>query len=184
MRFADELRAYDPDSEKKRISNADIQKDIDMFIYILRQACEHANRSNKKSVSFYCTNNDGERLSYYYKNKLPTVQDYFEEAKRFNKGDYSDRPYEYRSVGKFERRIYWDLVYFDPDRLDYAKELQRRLNNEISRMGFTSYKVSLVCLDDIYIIYNRTERLFGELKETVSPRVAGKIYTFLFEVSW
>ena len=186
MNFADELRAYDPNSVKKDYEHR-LQRDISLFTGILKQACTNANRSNKKSVSIYCIRwlDDG-YSEHGYIEKLPTVQDYVEKANRFNKEKYHTySTYHSASPGISENRLYGQLVYFDSNRLDYAKELQKRLNNEISKMGFTSYKVSLVCLDDTYIIHNRTAGLFsGTVKEKVSTRVAGKIYTFLFQVSW
>lgn len=187
MSFADELRAYDPNSEQKRIMHTNIQRDVSLFTGILKQACTNANQSNKKSVSIYCIRwvDDGYTENGYIE-KLPTVQDYIEKANRFNKEKYHTySTYHGASTGKSETRLYGQLIYFDSSRLDYTKELQKELNNEISKMGFTSYRVSLVCLDDTYIIHNRTAGLFsGTVKENVSTRVSGKIYTFLFQVSW
>ena len=187
MSFADELRAYNPNSENKRIKEINLQKDISLFIGILKEACTKANQSNKKNISFYCISwqSDG-YTEHGYIEKLPTVQDSIEEAGRFNKEKYHTYSVHHgASTGKSETRLYNQLIYYDSSRLDYAKELIDRLNKEVSKMGFTSYRVSLECLDDIYIIHNRTAGLFsGTVKEKLSTRVAGKIYTIIFQVSW
>lgn len=187
MSFADELRSYDPISENRRIENTNLQRDTSLFIGILKQACKNANSSNKRKISVYCISwqSDGYTEHGYIEN-LPTIQDYIEKANKFNKEKYHTySTYHGASTGKSETRLYNQLIYFDSNRLDYVKKLQVQLNNEVSKMGFNSYKVSLVSLDDTYIIHNRTAGLFsGTVKENVSTRVAGKIYTFLFQVSW
>ena len=185
--FDDGLRAYNPNDEKMRIKNAQLQKDVSVYLDIFKGACTGANLRNKKSVSCFCVSrqDDGYTEAGVIE-RLPTVQDYIQEAEKFNKERYTtNSTYHYADTGKYETRLYGELLKYKPEDLDYAKELRHRLHDEISKMGFTSFKVSLIELDDIYVIHNRTTGLLSStIKESISTRVAGKIYAFRFEASW
>ncbi len=190
MSFADELRAYDSNSEKKKkmeVMNNKLQQEVSIYINEIKKACSYVNSNNRRDVAIYFTVGYDEGYIFHgFIEKLPNVQEFIDKANQFNKEKYTNwSTYHGAGTGKFETRLYEDLIRYDSSRLDYAKELEMRLNKEVSKLGFDSYKVSLEELDDIYVVHDRTAGILsGTIKEKISTRVAGKIYTFRFQASW
>ena len=187
MSFADELRARDPAGESARILGFNLQKDTAALTEILKRACTAASEADRRSVSVYCTSRQDDGYTEYgYIEELPTVRDCEREAEEFNRGKYTTYSrFHSASSGTYETRLYGQLICFGPDRLDYAGKLQESLRSEIGGMGFTSFDVTLAELDDIYVVHERRRAFMSEvLRESVSSRVAGKIYAFRLQASW
>lgn len=186
MNFADELRNYSAEEEWNKKTSAMLDSDVSLFTGLLRQACLKANASNRRSVSFYCTSwSDDGYTKHEFIEQLPTVQQKMEESKWFNKERHINYGINAVRAEKYEIRLYGNLISYDPQNLKYAKALQKRLSYEISKMGFSNYKVSVIELDDIYIIHNRKAGLFsGKITEELSTREAGKIYTLNLQAAW
>lgn len=122
---------------------------------------------------------------YGYLEQLPTVQQEIEESKRFNKEKHTNYGRNYVGTGNFEHRLYEKLISFRSQKMEYGRTLQQLLNNEVSKMGFNSFKVSLIELDDIYIVHNRKASLFtGTVSETLSTRSTEKIYAINIQAAW
>lgn len=186
MYFADELRNYNPQEEQNRIISAMLDRDASLFEGLLRQACLEANTRNRRNVSIYCTSRQDDGYKHHeFIEQLPTVQQKMEESKRFNKEGHLNTGINSVGTGKSEIRLYSNLISYNTQNLKYAQALQKRLNNEISKMGFINYKVSLIELDDIFIIYNRKAGYFsGKVTEELSTRKAGKIYILNLQATW
>lgn len=187
MAFADELRNYNSDNEKRRIMNMNIDKDSSVFLGVLEAACRDANAKSKRSVSIFVKFTPDEYGPIYsYLEELPTFQEQVERTKSFNKSDYrSWSTYHSASTGTFKTLLYGNIVSYDPNDSEYIKALHQRLNSEVAKMGFTSYKVSLVLLDNIVLLHNRSAGVFsGRISEKLSTTIEGKIYTFNLQAEW
>ena len=184
MSFADELRSFNKGEEN---NNVNLNRDVQLFINLLKKACREANSSNRRSVSIYCImwQDDGYTETGFIE-QLPTVKQVAEESKLFNKARHTNYSrFNNVSTGNYEQRLYSQLVAFEPKRLDYAKRLRQLLNNELSKLGFSTYKANLIELDDIYIIHNRKANMFtGTVSESLSTRAAGKLYTINLQATW
>ena len=187
MSFADELRSYNSDDEKNRLMNVQIKKDVSVFVSVLKDACISAIKQNKRDVSIYCAvENDEYGPQYHAISILPTVQEHTERAQTFNKERY-DSLGSRRSVGSgiFETQLYGNIYIFSEDKLEYVRKLKNQLETEIKGMGFTSYIVSLIMLDNVIIQRNRKAGLFsGTVRESISTKISGKIYTIRIQAAW
>ena len=179
MNFADELRHYNKKSERETITNANLNKDSALFIELIKNACIDANKKHKNSISVYFTSylSDGYK-EYGWTNCLPTIEYYRKSANEFNRGkNYDDGSKVSTNLGRYETRLYGNLIFFSQDRLSYANMLKKQLCNELNKMGFENFSVQIQQLDDIYVIHNRTASFFSrKVTETISVRKEAKIY--------
>ncbi len=178
MSFADELRNYDAGPEQSRIIQSNLKNDVSLLVGLLKQACKEANTSHKRSVSIFCISYDSDGyIETGYIEQLPNAQQTIAELKKLYK-HYDGAPF------RKEQQLYQRLIRFDSSRLEYVKILQKQLNDEVSKMGFSTWKVALVELDDIWIIHSRKSFTFSRLSESITTRNDGKIYTFNLQASW
>ena len=187
MNFADELRHYNKKSERETITNANLNKDSALFIELIKNACIDANKKHKNSISVYFTSylSDGYK-EYGWTNCLPTIEYYRKSANEFNRGkNYDDGSTVSTNLGRYETRLYGNLIFFSQDRLSYANMLKKQLCNELNKMGFENFSVQIQQLDDIYVIHNRTASFFSrKVTETISVRKEAKIYVLNFKIHW
>mgnify|MGYP004663760667 FL=1 len=131
MNFADELRHYNKKSERETITNANLNKDSALFIELIKNACIDANKKHKNSISVYFTSylSDGYK-EYGWTNCLPTIEYYRKSANEFNRGkNYDDGSKVSTNLGRYETRLYGNLIFFSQDRLYYDNMLKKHLCN-------------------------------------------------------
>ena len=103
----------------------------------------------------------------------------------FNRRNYDDGSKVSTNLGRYETRLYGNLIFFSQDRLSYANMLKKQLCNELNKMGFENFSVQIQQLDDIYVIHNRTASFFSrKVTETISVRKEAKIYVLNFKIHW
>ena len=103
---------------------------------------------------------------------IRNIEYYRKSANEFNRGkNYDDGSKVSTNLGRYETRLYGNLIFFSQDRLSYANMLKKQLCNELNKMGFENFSVQIQQLDDIYVIHKGKIVLHEEM-DTILEKYA------------